>query len=62
MNASLEAQHVAPHNQVEVARRARTRGKSKYGLAVFLWRPLLDMLGLLWLFRRRLSQHTTLRP
>jgi dolichol-phosphate mannosyltransferase len=49
-------------NQVEVAHRARTRGKSKYGLAVFLWRPLLDMLGLLWFFRRRLPQRIALKP
>ena len=62
MNASLEAQHVAHHNQVEVARRARMQGKSKYGLAVFLWRPLLDMLGLLWLFRRWLPQRIAPKP
>jgi glycosyltransferase involved in cell wall biosynthesis len=36
-----------------VAHRARTRGVSKYGLWVMLWRPLVDMLGMAWFIRRR---------
>jgi glycosyltransferase involved in cell wall biosynthesis len=39
--------------QVEVAHRPRTRGVSKYGFSVFWWKPLLDMLGILWFSRRR---------
>jgi dolichol-phosphate mannosyltransferase len=41
-------------SQMEVGHRARTRGESKYGLGAFLWRPLVDMLGLMWFFRRRI--------
>jgi dolichol-phosphate mannosyltransferase len=48
--------------QVEVTHRARTRGTSKYGLGAFLWRPLADMLGLLWFFRRRISCRIETRP
>ncbi len=48
--------------QVEVTHRARTRGVSKYGLGVFLWRPLADMLGLLWFFRRRIACRIETRP
>ncbi len=36
-----------------VAHRPRTRGTSKYGLWVMLWRPLIDMLGMAWFIRRR---------
>lgn len=36
-----------------VTHRPRTRGVSKYGLWVMLWRPLLDMLGMAWFVRRR---------
>lgn len=36
----------------EVTHRPRIRGKSKYGLGVMLWRPLVDMLGVWWLTRR----------
>ncbi len=39
--------------QVEVSHRPRTRGRSKYGLSVFWWKPLIDMMGLLWFSRRR---------
>ncbi len=39
--------------QVEVAHRPRTRGVSKYGFSVFWWKPLLDMLGILWFSQRR---------
>ena len=41
--------------EVEVAQRPRTRGVSKYGLSVFWWKPLVDMLGVFWFSRRRFS-------
>jgi dolichol-phosphate mannosyltransferase len=41
--------------QVEVVHRPRTRGVSKYGLSVFWWKPLVDMLGVFWFLRRRFS-------
>ncbi len=39
--------------QLEVAHRPRTRGQSKYGLSVFWWKPLIDMVGVYWFSRRR---------
>jgi dolichol-phosphate mannosyltransferase len=39
--------------QVPVHHRARKGGKSKYGVRQFLWRPLLDLLGVWWFSRRR---------
>jgi dolichol-phosphate mannosyltransferase len=48
-----------------VNHRPRTRGTSKYGLWVMLWRPTLDMLGMAWFIRRRggtparIALHTT---
>jgi dolichol-phosphate mannosyltransferase len=41
--------------EVEVRHRARTRGESKYGLRVMLWRPLVDMLGVRWFLSRRVA-------
>lgn len=38
--------------EIPVQHRARQGGRSNYGLRVFLWRPLLDMLGLWWFTRR----------
>jgi len=38
--------------QIPVHHRARHGGVSNYGLRAFLWRPFMDMLGLLW-FRNR---------
>jgi hypothetical protein len=38
---------------VPVHHRARKGGKSKYGVRQFLWRPLLDLLGVWWFSRRR---------
>ena len=38
--------------QCPVAHRPRLGGQSSYGVAVFLWRPLLDTLGLWWYLRR----------
>ncbi|HEY5769377.1 MAG TPA: hypothetical protein VIS71_05970, partial [Terrimicrobium sp.] len=43
--------------QLEVAHRPRTRGQSKYGLSVFWWKPLIDMVGVYWLSRRRFPCH-----
>jgi glycosyltransferase involved in cell wall biosynthesis len=46
----------AGHRTVECAVRHRPRlsGSSKYGLRSMLWRPLLDMLAIGWLQRRRI--------
>ena len=38
--------------QIPVRHRARQGGRSNYGLRVFLWRPVLDMLGMWWFTRR----------
>lgn len=38
--------------EAPVRHRARTGGKTSYGLLVFLWRPLVDLIGLAW-YRRR---------
>jgi dolichol-phosphate mannosyltransferase len=40
--------------EVVVNHRKREAGVSKYGFGTFAWRPLVDMLALWWLFRRRL--------
>lgn len=40
-------------DEVPVNHRAREAGQSNYGLWIMLWRPLLDMLGVLWFIRRR---------
>jgi glycosyltransferase involved in cell wall biosynthesis len=39
--------------EVPVRHRPRLGGKSKYGVRQFLWRPILDMLGVWWFTRRR---------
>jgi dolichol-phosphate mannosyltransferase len=39
--------------QHPVRHRPRLRGEAKYGLRVFLWRPVLDMLGVWWFRHRR---------
>jgi dolichol-phosphate mannosyltransferase len=39
--------------QVPVHHRARKGGKSKYGVRQFLWRPLVDLIGVWWFSRRR---------
>jgi len=41
--------------QREVRHRPRRGGTSSYGLRKFLWRPLLDLLGVWWFSRRRFS-------
>ncbi|MBZ0088967.1 MAG: glycosyltransferase family 2 protein, partial [Thermoanaerobaculia bacterium] len=38
--------------EVRVRHRGRAGGRSSYGLGVMLWRPLVDMLGVLWFTRR----------
>ena len=40
-------------DEVPVNHRARETGQSNYGLWIMLWRPLLDMLGVLWFINRR---------
>jgi hypothetical protein len=40
----------------------RTLGVSKYSLRIFLWRPLIDMLGMLWFTRRRIPATPFLNP
>jgi dolichol-phosphate mannosyltransferase len=40
-------------DQVPVHHRARSGGRSKYGVRQFLWRPLLDLLGVWWFSHRR---------
>jgi dolichol-phosphate mannosyltransferase len=39
--------------ELPVNHRPRAGGKSSYGLMVFLWRPVLDMLGVWWFTSRR---------
>ena len=39
--------------QVPVRHRPRRGGKSKYGVRQFLWKSLLDMVGVWWFARRR---------
>ncbi len=39
--------------QVPVHHRPRSGGKSKYGVRQFLWKPLLDLMGVWWFTRRR---------
>lgn len=41
--------------QQEVRHRPRRGGASSYGLWKFLWRPLLDLLGVWWFTRRRFA-------
>ncbi len=41
--------------EVPVHHRARRGGRSNYGLRVMLWRPLVDLVGVLWFTRRRFS-------
>ncbi len=42
--------------QVPVQHRARTGGRSSYGALVFLWRPLVDLVGMWWFSRRAFPQ------
>ena len=45
--------------EAPVRHRARGGGKSSYGLRVFLWRPVLDLLGVWWFTRRRFREART---
>lgn len=47
--------------EVEVNHRPRTRGESKYGLWVMLWRPLVDLLGVKWFLARRISSRPRIK-
>ncbi len=47
--------------ELEVNHRARLKGKSKYGLLVMLWRPMLDMFGVWWFARRRFREATPVK-
>ncbi len=40
--------------ELPVAHRHRQGGVSKYGFRVLLWRPMLDMLAIAWILRRRI--------
>ena len=40
-------------DQVPVHHRPRSGGRSKYGVRQFLWRPLLDLIGVWWFSHRR---------
>lgn len=42
--------------QIPVRHRARTGGRSSYGVLVFLWRPLVDLVGMWWFSRRAFPQ------
>jgi dolichol-phosphate mannosyltransferase len=48
--------------QIEVTHRPRIRGQSKYGFSVFWWKPLIDMIGIIWFSRRRFSGRIGCRP
>ena len=49
-------------DQVAVRHRPRSGGKSKYGVRQFLWRPLLDLIGVWWFSHRRCPLATEKRP
>jgi len=42
--------------QIPVQHRARIGGRSNYGALVFLWRPLVDLVGMWWFSRRAFPQ------
>lgn len=37
---------------IEVSHRARTKGRSKYGINNRLWTGIIDLLGVIWLIKR----------
>jgi hypothetical protein len=43
--------------QIEVAHRPRRHGQSKYGLSVFWWKPLIDMICIYWFSQCRFPRH-----
>ena len=42
--------------EMPVTHRPRGGGQSNYGLQVFLWRPVLDLLGVWWFSQRRFKE------
>ncbi len=44
-------------SQTSVQHRARSCGKSNYGLRAFFWRPIVDMLGMIWYKNRCFNQN-----
>ncbi|MGB9278013.1 MAG: hypothetical protein WCC08_22560, partial [Terrimicrobiaceae bacterium] len=48
--------------QIEVTHRPRRHGQSKYGLSVFWWKPLIDMIGVCWFSQRRFPCRIEWRP
>lgn len=48
--------------EIPVRHRERRAGLSKYGLRVFAWRPLADMLAIWWFNRRRIDTRKTPAP
>ena len=44
---------------VPVRHRARTQGRSKYGLHNRLWVGIVDLFGVMWLIQRAVPPHTT---
>ena len=48
-------------SQVVVQHRARNFGKSNYGLRAFFWRPIVDMLGMLWFKNRSINLQRILK-
>lgn len=47
--------------QVPVQHRARSFGKSNYGLRAFFWRPIVDMMGMLWFKNRCVNLHRVMK-
>jgi len=47
--------------QIPVQHRERRFGKSNYGLKAFAWRPIVDMLGMLWFKNRCISLQRALK-
>ena len=43
-------------HEMPVTHRARGGGKSNYGLQVFLWRPVLDLVGVWWFSKQRFRE------
>jgi glycosyltransferase involved in cell wall biosynthesis len=48
--------------QMPVRHRPRQGGASSYGMRQFLWRPLLDLIGVRWFISRRLPPATERAP
>lgn len=48
--------------ELPVGHRPRRGGESKYGFRVMLWRPMVDMLAIAWILRRRIPVQLTETP